>query len=433
MHEKYLRSKTLLENPSLIFSSLSTARSRAEAIRNKSIEFLDKYLIEFESNFIKRGGKIIWAQDNKEALKEIKELVVRSGSGKLFKSNSISCEQAGLVPYLENCDIDVYETRIGDLIQEEFSKGSFHTEFPAFDKTISQIEKKLNLEEGVGAKAVIDELKSRQEEVLSDYQVFLSGANYLIADSGTIVISENEGNVARGIFNSKIHIVVCGIDKVLPALHDVELMISLHSAFSQGDELMALNHFIQGPEVSEDGSSGSELFLILIDNFRSKILVEPDQRKILSCIDCGACSNVCPVFNSIGGYSYGISRNGPIGSLSAMYQGEDQAFNHLSHASTICGKCTEVCPVNIDLHKQFLFSRKKQISEKKSTKAEDLSMYFFKNAVLKRSKMEKGRSKVKNFMLKQFFKKSWGISREFPEICSKSFNQMWRDRFKEFN
>ncbi len=164
----------------------------------------------------------------------------------------------------------------------------------------------------------------------------------------------------------------------------------------------------------------------MLDNGRSEILAQTNQRKTLGCIKCGACLNVCPVWQHIGGTAYGTTYTGPIGKVMNQFlRGDD--FKHLSYASTLCGKCTEVCPVNIDIHKQLLYNRKLNAERGNHNKAESISLFFWKNHMLKRSKMEKGGAKVKNFMLKQFFKKQWGENREMPKIENKSFNQIWRE------
>jgi L-lactate dehydrogenase complex protein LldF len=158
------------------------------------------------------------------------------------------------------------------------------------------------------------------------------------------------------------------------------------------------------------------------------VLAEPEQRRSLACIKCGACYNVCPVYKNVGGHTYGTVYGGPIGSVISPIMKDREAFKHLSFASTMCGKCTTACPVNIDLHKLLYYNRRDSVQQGLSTKKENWVMYFWKNAMLKRSKMEKGGTTVKNFMLKQFFRKGWGDRRTFPEIAPKTFNQVWKDR-----
>jgi L-lactate dehydrogenase complex protein LldF len=170
------------------------------------------------------------------------------------------------------------------------------------------------------------------------------------------------------------------------------------------------------------------MYVILLDNGRSTLLEGAEQRRALDCIRCGACLNTCPVYQTIGGHAYGTTYGGPIGSIiTPHFRGMDE-FKHLSYASTLCGKCTEVCPVKIDIHKLLLLNRGQAVAEGFSSKAENWSWFFWKGAMLKRVKMDKGGAKVKNFMLKQFFKKGWGDRREFPQVAAKSFNQIWRER-----
>ena len=170
------------------------------------------------------------------------------------------------------------------------------------------------------------------------------------------------------------------------------------------------------------------MYVILLDNGRTNLLAETEQRRALSCIRCGACLNACPVYHTVGGHAYGTTYTGPIGSIITPHFKGMEEFKHLSFASTLCGKCTEVCPVKIDIHKLLLVNRKQTIDQKMSTKTENWVWHFWKKAMLKRSKMDKGGAKLKNFMIKQFFKKQWGERRELPQVTAKSFNQIWRER-----
>jgi len=170
------------------------------------------------------------------------------------------------------------------------------------------------------------------------------------------------------------------------------------------------------------------MYVILLDNGRSAVLAETEQRRALSCIRCGACLNACPVYQNVGGHSYGTTYSGPIGSIITPHFKGMEEFKHLSYASTVCGKCTEVCPVKIDIHKLLLVNRKQSIDAKLSTKAENWAWHVWKRAMLKRSKMDWGGAKVKNLLLKQFFKKQWGERRDLPQVAPKSFNQIWRER-----
>jgi L-lactate dehydrogenase complex protein LldF len=166
----------------------------------------------------------------------------------------------------------------------------------------------------------------------------------------------------------------------------------------------------------------------LIDNGRSNLLAQPEQRQALACIKCGACSNVCPVFQTIGGPAYGTPNSGPIGAVITPHLSGMEDYKHLSQASTLCGKCTDVCPVKIDIHNHLLRNRRDVVNSGLVKKSEKLTWYSWKKIVLARKNMNKSAS-IKQFMLNSFFKNAWGERREFPKLAEKSFNQLWREQF----
>ncbi|MBL4735814.1 MAG: lactate utilization protein [Flavobacteriales bacterium] len=170
------------------------------------------------------------------------------------------------------------------------------------------------------------------------------------------------------------------------------------------------------------------MYLILLDNGRSNVLGQQALRRALNCIRCGACLNGCPIYKSIGGHAYGTTYSGPIGSIiTPHFRGMDE-FKHLSSASSLCGKCTEVCPVKIDLHKMLLYNRSLSVSSGSTSKMERISMFLWKRGMLKRKLMDGVSSALKNKLLSIFFKKVWGNRRKLPEISAKSFNQMWKTK-----
>ena len=170
------------------------------------------------------------------------------------------------------------------------------------------------------------------------------------------------------------------------------------------------------------------MYVVLLDNGRTQLLGQPDQRQALYCIRCGACLNGCPIYKGVGGHAYGATYSGPIGSVITPHYRGMKEFKHLSYASSLCGKCTEVCPVRIDLHKLLLYNRRDSITQATAPKSERWVFSFWKKAMLSRRLMNQGGAKAKNFILQNFFKKSWGERRELPHIAARSFNEQWRRR-----
>lgn len=420
------------ENGKKQFTNLDLAKSRAAAIRRKVIDNLDKYLIEFESNFIKNGGKLIWAQDAEEALLEIGKILEKSDVRTVVKSKSMVSEEIGLNEFLEQKNISCHETDLGEFIQQEAGEKPFHIVTPAMHKSKADVaalyHKKFGLAESSTPEAITTYTRSYLQNKFSQAAIGITGANFLVADCGAIAVTENEGNAVLAMSLPKIHIAIAGIEKIIPSLSDLDLFWPLLATHGTGQNVTTYNSIIRGPKQENEKDGPAEMYLLLLDNGRSELLKQVEQRRALSCIRCGACLNVCPVYTTIGGHAYGNVYSGPIGKVIAPNMDTREKYAHLSDASSLCGKCTDVCPVKIDLHNLLLQNRKTAYDMGMQGKAEKMAWYFWKNAMLSRKKMNKGGAKVKNLLLRSFFKKAWGSQREMPAVAEKSFNQLMREK-----
>jgi L-lactate dehydrogenase complex protein LldF len=414
------------------YARLDLARSRAAGLRNRVIENLDKYLIEFESNFIKRGGKVIWAQDAAEANREILALLKARGVTEVVKSKSMVTEEIHLNAALKKEGIASVETDLGEFIQQTHGEAPYHIVTPAMHKSKEDVAKlysdKLGAPSGMTPEEVTTWTRNHLRKNFRSAQAGITGANFLIAETGSVAITENEGNAWMSVASPKLHIVVAGIEKIIPSLTDLDIFWPLLATFGTGQKISAYNSIISGPKNNGTDSGPEEMFVVLIDNGRTNVLAQTEQRKALSCIRCGACLNACPVYEAVGGHTYSAVYSGPIGSVLMQYMQPDSGYKHLSYATTSCAKCTESCPVNIEIHKLLLYNRKDNASHGPTSKTENMMWFFWKGAMMKRSNMDKGGAKLKNFMLRQFFRKSWGDQRELPSVAPKSFNQYWRER-----
>jgi L-lactate dehydrogenase complex protein LldF len=414
------------------FSNHELARLRAAATKKKSVDNLEKYLIEFEAAFIKRGGKIIWAQDSEEALKESLQIMKKSNAKTVVKAKSMTTEEVNFNEELEKAGIESIETDLGEYIVQLRNEPPYHIVTPAMHLSKEEIAKTFNEKKGTplnwSPEQITNYVRLQLRERYSKAEVGVSGANFLIADAGAIAVSENEGNGLMSMSFPKVQIVIAGIEKIIPSIMDLDLFWPLLATHGTGQNMTVYNTIYSGPKQSGETDGPEEMYVILLDNGRSTLLAETEQRRALSCIRCGACLNACPVYQTIGGHSYGTTYSGPIGSVITPFMKGMEEFKHLSFASTLCGKCTDVCPVKIDLHKLLLLNRSDSVQKGLTTKTENWVWFFWKGAMLKRSKMDKGGAKLKNFMIKQFFKKQWGERRELPQVAPKSFNQMWRER-----
>jgi L-lactate dehydrogenase complex protein LldF len=414
------------------FSNLELARTRAAERKQKAVDNLEKYLIEFEANFIRRGGKVIWAQDAEEAIKESLQIMKKANAKTVVKAKSMTTEEIDFNDELKEAGIESIETDLGEYIVQMRNEAPYHIVTPAMHLSKEDVAKTFHEKKQTPLdwtpEQITTYVRLQLREKYSKAEVGVSGANFIIADAGAIAVTENEGNGVLSMSFPKVQIVIVGIEKVVPSINDLELFWPLLATHGTGQQMTVYNTIYSGPKQAGEVDGPDEMIVILLDNGRTNLLAETEQRRALSCIRCGACLNACPVYQTVGGHSYGTTYSGPIGSVITPYLKDTNEYKHLSFASTLCGKCTDVCPVKIDIHKLLLLNRADFIKKGLSTKTENWVWFFWKGAMLKRSKMDKGGAKLKNFMLKQFFKKQWGERRDLPQVAPKSFNQIWRER-----
>lgn len=417
------RLQTALEQ----YGNLKLARERAAYYKWKVIESLDKYLIEFEANVIRKGGKVIWAMDAEAAREEILGLIRKASPTLVVRSHSSMLEEIDLPGLLRKEEINSFAGHIGDAITEKADSISYHVNRPALNRTVREVAELVNEQEGASidgtAEDIVNDIRENRRTKFMQAELAITGANFLIADSGMVALCENEGNINMSAAFSKTQIVVAGIDKLVPGMNDLDIYLPLLSTYSNTRHLSVYNT-ITGPRQPGETEGPSEFVVVLVDNGRSNVLAQADQRQALSCIHCGACSYVCPVFTNAGGYAF---TNGPIGAVTIPHQLGLDEYKHLSYASTLCGNCTDICPVNIDLHNHLLRNRRDAVASGHHRNADKMMWFSWKKMMLSRKHLNRA-SSMKNFILKSFLKNAWGDQREFPKVVDKSFNQLWRER-----
>ncbi len=418
------------------FADLETARQRAKNIKWKTTESLEKFLLEFEANFTRRGGKVIWAETSEEALREIGAICRKVSAKSIVKSKSMTTEEIHLNPYLESIGVEVVETDLGEYIQQLDGEPPFHIVTPAMHKSKEDVARVFNEKLGTPANLTPQEMtmvarKNLREKYLRA-DIGITGGNFLLADTGAVVVTENEGNARLSVTFPKIHIAIVGIEKILPSINDLHLFLPLLATQGTGQNITVYNSIITGPRQENEVDGPEEMFVILLDNGRTNLLTQTKQREALYCIRCGACLNACPVYKSIGGFSYQTTYSGPIGAVITPHLKGMEQYKHLSHASSLCGACTEVCPMHINIHGLLVVNRKDGVQEGYYNKAEKAGWQIWKRAMLSRSLMNRGGSKMKNFMLNALFKNSWGRERTLPIVTKKSFNQLWKEKYDGF-
>jgi L-lactate dehydrogenase complex protein LldF len=415
--------------------NLDNTKKKGHVIKWRVMENLDKFLPEFESNFQKRGGKVIWANDAEEANREILNILKKANAKTIVKSKSMVTEEIQLNEFLEEHHIQSLETDLGEYIVQLLGQRPYHIVTPAMHLSKEDIAKLFNEKFGTPIDSTPEQLTAKARELLRDEylkaDVGITGANFIIADTGSIAISENEGNGRLSVSFPKIHIAVVGIEKLIPSITDLDMFWPMLATHGTGQNMTVYNTILSGPRQPGETDGPEEMYVVLLDNGRTNLLAQKEQRQGLYCIRCGACLNACPVYKNIGGHTYETTYSGPIGSIITPHMQGMEEFKHLSYASSLCGKCTEVCPVKIDIHKMLLLNRRDAVKEGIVTKKEKWGWEAWKKGMLSRKLMDFFSGKTKNFLLKTFFKKTWGHLREMPKVSEKSFSKMWSEKNQE--
>jgi len=414
------------------FSQIEMAKQRAANLKHKVVENLDKYLIEFESNLIKKGGKVIWAQTASEAVSEILKIMQRHEAKLVVKSKSMVTEEIEINQALEKHGVESVETDLGEYIVQLAGEKPYHIVTPAIHKSKEDVARLFHEKFGLPIESTPAQITGFVRQMLREKyrtaDVGITGANFLVADTGSVCLTENEGNAMMTFSFPKVHIAVAGIEKLIPSLRDLDLFWPLLATHGTGQNITAYNSVISGPRQIGEADGPAEMYVILLDNGRTELLKHHEQRSALWCIRCGACLNACPVYKNIGGYTYNTTYTGPIGSVITPHLRGMDEFKHLSFASSLCGKCTEVCPVKISLHELLQLNRKESVLRGFVTKDEKFAHYTAKRILSSRKMMNFGKTSLKNLLMSTFIKKLWGPRRVLPKLAPKNFNQLWEER-----
>jgi len=414
------------------FSNVNLAREKAKNIKWKAIENLDKMLESFEAKIIKRGAKVIWAENAQQALEEIGKICAEKKCKIVVKSKSMVTEEIHLNKFLTEQGIESIETDLGEYIQQLDGEPPYHIVTPAMHKSKEDVAKLFAEKLGTDPKLTPEQLTQVARQVLrkkyTEAEVGITGANFIIADIGGIAITENEGNARLSCSMPKTHIVVAGIEKVIPSMNDLALFWPLLATYGTGQRITVYNTIVTGPRQQGETNGPDEMYVILLDNGRTNILANEKSRESLYCIRCGACLNACPVYKNIGGHSYETAYSGPIGAVITPHLKQMNEWKHLSYASSLCGNCTEVCAVKINLHELLLENRHEAVDEGNSSFAERTGWKMWKQAMLRRSLMNLGNARIKNWVVNNLLK-GWKEHRSEMKFPKKSFNQLWKEKY----
>jgi L-lactate dehydrogenase complex protein LldF len=403
-------------------------RSEARAIKDEVLSHLDRYLEEFVGNAESRGTKIHWARDAAEANSIICGLATERNARTVVKSKSMTTEETHLNTALEAAGMQVVETDLGEYIIQLAEEPPSHIIAPAIHKTRGQIAELFNAELGMPLTDDVARLTSTARATLRDRfaaaDVGISGVNFAIAETGTIVIVENEGNIRLTTSLPRLHIAVMGIEKVLPLFADLDVFLKLLPRSGTGQRLTTYQSYITGVKRQPTDEGPEELHIVLLDNGRSRMLAHPVTRQSLACIRCGACLNACPVYQQVGGHAYGSVYPGPIGAvITPQLMGIEKAAQ-LPYASSLCGACREVCPVKIDIPRLLLHLRA-EIAPRKGKLSERLAFKMWAQVMMRPSLYKM--SSVMGRIMQRFLpvSKAWTKGRDLRPIESKSFHELW--------
>src|SRR2546423_1667311 len=362
------------------FQDWQEARQAAAEIKWEAINHLDKYLAEFSEKLEQRGTKVHWASNAGQAREIILGVIGQAKARSIVKSKAMTAEEIHLNEALEEAGFEVVESDLGEFIVQLRKEAPYHIVFPAMHLTRGEISELFARELGAAATNNPEELTMiarrvlRQKYIAAD--VGITGANFAIAETGMISITENEGNARLTAALPKVMITLLGIEKILPRLEDLALFLPMLATAGTGQPLTCYNSLYGGPRQTGETDGPQEYHVVVLDNRRTELLVDAEQRDALHCIRCGACLNVCPIFCNVGGHTYATTYQGPIGSVITPHLRGLREWKHLSYASSLCGACTETCPVKINLHHHLLHNRR-NASRQKPNAIEKLAFRFF--------------------------------------------------------
>jgi L-lactate dehydrogenase complex protein LldF len=408
-------------------------RETASQIKAYTMSHLAELLESFERRTTQLGATVHWARDAAEHNQIVLELLQQRGLKKLVKSKSMLTEECHLNPFLERHGIEVVDTDLGERIVQLAGEPPSHIVLPAIHKKKEDIgrlfHEHLGTAEGATDPAYLAEAaRQHLRDKFMQADAGLTGVNFAIAETGGFVVCTNEGNADLGVSLPKLHIASMGIEKLIPRAKDLGVFLRLLARSATGQPITTYSSHFHGPR------PGGELHIVLVDNGRSDLLGSDEFRRSLNCIRCGACMNTCPVYRRSGGYSYESTVPGPIGSILAPAR-DPKAHQSLPHACSLCGSCTDVCPVKIDIHHQLLTWRRELAAEGNLPLSKRLAMtlagFVFRNKWLYLAAGKLARAivpRLPRFMLYHRWN-GWGRQRDLPQFPRQSFREQFQERY----
>jgi L-lactate dehydrogenase complex protein LldF len=421
------------------FQDYQAARQAAAETKWEAVNHLDAHLEQLAAKLEGRGTQVHWASTGEQARDIIRKIIRDRNARSVIKSKAMTSEEIHLNEALEAEGFEVVESDLGEFIVQLKKEAPYHIVFPAMHLTRGEIRDLFQRELGSQSSDNPEELTMvarrvmRRKYITAD--VGFTGANFAIAETGMISITENEGNARLTAALPKTMITLLGIEKVLPRMEDLALFLPMLATSGTGQPLTCYNTLYSGPRQPGEADGPEQLHVVLLDNRRTELMADAEQRDALHCIRCGACLNVCPIFRNVGGHTYGTTYSGPIGSVITPHLRGLQQWKHLSYSSSLCGACTETCPVKIDLAHHLLQNRRNATRQKPALAWKwgfQLMNFVFKRPTLYSMIPTLGRlgqplhGLVKGSRLDPAY--CWTRTREAPKIAPQTFKEYWRNR-----
>jgi L-lactate dehydrogenase complex protein LldF len=424
-------------------------RDRAREIKEHTIANLDHYLLQLEQSVERLGGHVHWARTGDEACAIILDIARRNQVRRVVKSKSMATEEIELNVALERAGIEAVETDLGEYIVQLANEPPSHILAPAIHKSKADIaalfDEKLGTKNLHEAEEMAAVARQMLRERFRSAEMGVTGANFAVAETGTIVLVENEGNIRLSTSLPRLHVAVVGIEKLIPRFADIAVFLKILARSATGQTMSSYVSFITGTRRAGEVDGADEFHLVLLDNGRTRILADEAKRESLYCLRCGACLNVCPVYQKIGGHAYGSVYSGPIGSIiTPPLRGLEQSKD-LPFASSLCGACREVCPVRINIPHILLSLRSEwsegddehrphaPLIERMAIKVWAWAMKhprLYNWSFRLPARLQGPLLKDGKFERLPLAAGNWTRNRDFPAIARKPFRALWREMNK---